>query len=67
MLNSFLKVVDYLSDEPHMQQYPEREELMISLLDLSEGEMKTICTAFANTLGEKVLKKKLHFKLEMGL
>ena len=32
-----------------MQWYPESEELMISLLDSSECEMKTICTALAKT------------------
>ena len=32
-----------------MQQYHEMEELMISLLDLTEGEIKTISSSLAKT------------------
>ena len=36
-------VVKRLSEEIHMQHYPEREELMISILDSSKEDGKNMC------------------------
>ena len=38
-------VIQKLSAEQHIQEYPEREELLISLIDSSWGEMEAICTS----------------------
>ena len=40
-------VVKQLSEELHMQHYPERAELLRSLLDSCEQELKKICTSHA--------------------
>ena len=41
----FQRVVDCLSEEPHLQKFHEKQEMMIS----SEHEMKIICTGLALT------------------
>lgn len=45
-------VVDQLSTELHMTYYPEREELMICLLDSSEDEIKVVCSTLATSFIE---------------
>ena len=53
-------VVNHLSEEPHLQHFCERKELMTSHLDSSESEMKIVCTGLATTfiiLYEKATRK----------
>ena len=45
-------VVNDLSTKMHMHHYQEREELMISLVDSSGEELKTICTGLAKSFIE---------------
>ena len=45
-------VVNDLSTKVHMHHYQEREELMISLVDSSGEELKTICTGLAKSFIE---------------
>ena len=49
-------VVKHLSEELHMQHYPEREQLMISILDSSKEDMERICAGLANTFIELYVK-----------
>lgn len=49
-------VVKRLSEELHMQHYPEREELMISILDSSKEDMERICADLADTFIELYMK-----------
>ena len=49
-------VVKHLSEELHMQHYPEREELMISILDSSKEDMERICAGLADTFIELYIK-----------
>ena len=44
------RVVDHISEESHLQQFHEREELMTSLLDSNESEMRIIHTSIAKTV-----------------
>lgn len=53
---ALLDVVKYLSEELHMQHYPEREELMISILDSSKEDMERICADLAHTFTELYIK-----------
>ena len=46
-------VVKHLSEEQH---YPEREELMISILDSSKEDMERICAGLADTFIELYIK-----------
>lgn len=41
-------VVKHLSEELHMQHYPEREELLIALLDSSRDDLERICAGLAD-------------------
>ena len=41
-------VIKHLAEQLHMQHYPEREELLVSLLDSSEEEMERICAGLAS-------------------
>ena len=41
-------VVEKLSREPHMEYYPEREQLLASLLDSSYEELVTICAKLSD-------------------
>ena len=49
-------VVKCLSEELHMQHYPEREQLMISILDSSKEDMERICAGLADTFIELYIK-----------
>ena len=49
-------VVKRLSEELHMQHHPEREQLMISILDSSKEDMERICAGLADTLIELYMK-----------
>ena len=49
-------VVNHLSEELHMQHYPEREELIMSLLDSSKEDMERICGGLAETFIELYMK-----------
>ena len=49
-------VTKHLSEELHMQHYPEREELLTSLIDSSRDDMERIGAGLANTFVELNIK-----------
>ena len=49
-------VVAHLSVELHMQHYPEREELLISLIDSSKEDMERVCAGLAEKFIELYIK-----------